>query len=118
MAIIGIGTDIIEIKRIKQLHEKSSRFSLKVFSESELDYCLSKKEYAQHLAVRFAAKEAVAKALGKSFSWQDVEIGNDDLGKPVVVLKGEAKIAAKNFKVLLSMSHSRDYACAVAVVED
>jgi holo-[acyl-carrier protein] synthase len=83
----------------------------------ELDYSLSKQSRYLHLAARFAAKEAVAKALGRSFAWKDVELVNNSNGKPLVNLYGEAKSAANGAMVHVSLSHSDNYACAVAVVE-
>lgn len=121
--IKGIGIDLIEIDRIKKAVEKyGDSFLEKVFTEQELKYCKNRKalKYPE-LAVRFAAKEAYAKALGTGISgfgrnnqgiaWQDVEVVNDSQGKPQVCLKG--KLAKK---VQLSLSHSRDSAVAVVVL--
>ena len=115
MEILGVGTDIIEIGRIRRAVESNPRFAKRVFTEAELDYCMSMRDCCPHLAARFAAKEAVAKAFGRSFSWQDVEIAKDGR-RPLVKLSGEAAEAAKGCAVMLSMSHSRDYATATAVL--
>ena len=114
MTISGIGNDIIEIERIEQSIEKhGQRFLDRMFTPKEQEYCLSHKNSAQHFAGRFAAKEAIAKALGTGFregtAWCDIEILNDPLGKPIVILK--------NFdaNVMLSISHCKNYATAMAI---
>ena len=117
MPIIGVGTDIIETSRIKDLASREPAFLERVFTQIERDYSLGRRAKYQHLAGRFAAKEAVAKALGRSFSWQDVEVTNDAEGKPLITLYGEAKKTAKNAVVHLSISHVKDYASAVVVIE-
>lgn len=117
MPILGVGTDIVETERIRELFEREAGFAERVFTEPELDYSLAKQSRYLHLAARFSAKEAVAKALGRSFSWKDVELVNDTNGKPLVNLYGEAKAVANGARVHVSLSHSDCYACAVAVVE-
>lgn len=120
--VIGIGIDIIEIERIKDSVDRfGSHFLDKIYTKVELDYCLKKSNKYQHLAARFAAKEAVAKALAtgwnKDFSWQNIEIYNEPNGKPVVKLKGSLNQFLepdKNLKI--SMSHSRDYVTCVAII--
>lgn len=120
--IIGIGIDIIEIDRIKDSVDKhGDRFLNKIYTNSELKYCLSKNSKYQHLAARFAAKEAVYKALTTGWheiaTWQDIEILNETNGMPVVTLKGKLKSflsADKSLKI--SISHSRDYVTCVAIV--
>jgi holo-[acyl-carrier protein] synthase len=116
MEILGIGTDIIEIERVARSVEDNPRFSAKVFTKAELDYCSGKRSCHPHLAGRFAAKEAVAKAIGQSLSWQDVEILNGVHGKPDVRLSGRAAELTKGCRVMLSLSHSRDYATATAIL--
>ncbi|MHB9035234.1 MAG: holo-ACP synthase [Armatimonadota bacterium] len=118
MPILGVGTDIVETERIRDVMEREEGFAARVFTQRELDYSLAKQSKYLHLAARFAAKEAVAKALGRSFSWHDVEVINDALGKPEVKLHGEAKGIAGNARVHLSVSHTKHYASAVAVVEE
>jgi len=122
--IAGIGIDIVEISRIKQAAKKwSNRFLKRIFTERELEYAHGKSIPYQHLAARFAAKEAVLKAIGDStihrIEWVNVEILNDEHGKPVVNLSGQAKKIKleKNISdIIISMSHTRTYAAANAIV--
>ena len=118
MAIRGLGVDIVEIERIRDLITRAPRAAQRLFTQRELDYCMQRASCYSHLAGRFAAKEAVAKALGSSLSWQDVEVINDDSGKPTALLRGPADELARKAVTHISISHSRDYAAAVAVVED
>ena len=120
--IISCGTDIIETKRMKDAVNKWDKAFLdKIFTEKELQYSMRKKFYCQHLAARFAAKEAVFKAFGEGFSsanFKDIEITNDKNGKPSVYLKGQMKELAEQKGVgdiLVSMSHTRNYAQAMAI---
>lgn len=120
--VFGIGIDIIEIDRIKSSIEKyGDHFLNKIYTETELNYCMSKGNRYQHLAARFAAKEAVFKALTTGWSrdvgWQDIEIYNEPNGMPQVKLKGDLEsflTDGKNLKI--SMSHSRDYVTCVAII--
>ena len=120
--VFGIGIDIIEIDRIKNSVEKyGEHFLKKVYTQTELDYCLSKGNKYQHLAARFAAKEAVYKALttgwSKDVGWQDIEIYNEPNGLPLVNLKGDLNSFLTDGKSLkISMSHSRDYVACVAII--
>ena len=116
MVLSGIGTDIIEIERVREVFHRNPRFGPRVFTARELDYCLGRRNSFPHLAARFAAKEAVAKALGRSSCWQDVEIVNGANGKPDVRLYGRAREFANGRRVMLTMSHSHSYATATAVV--
>ncbi|MCE5313717.1 MAG: holo-ACP synthase [Armatimonadota bacterium] len=118
MPILGVGTDIVETDRIRDVMEREESFAKRIFTQAELDYSLGKQSKYLHLAARFAAKEAVAKALGRSFSWHDVEVINNALGKPEIKLYGQAKGMAGNAKVHLSVSHTKHYASAVAIVEE
>ena len=100
MKIFGIGTDIINIKRINNSIKKGGfNFKKKIFSDSEINYCERKKNSSAFYAKRFAAKEAFAKALGtgitKGISLKDIEIYNDSSGKPNIRLKGVAGILLK-----------------------
>lgn len=117
MPILGVGTDIVEVRRIRELCEREEGFVRRVFTELELAYSEGKESKYLHLAARFAAKEAVAKALGRSFSWKDVEITNTFAGKPQVTLHGKAKGVASGATVHISISHTKEYATAVAVAE-
>ena len=120
--VLGIGIDIIEIERIKASVEKfGDRFLNKIFTSVELDYSLSKKNKYQHLAARFAAKEAIAKALAtgwnKGFSWQDIEIKNEPNGMPIAKLNGQLKNFLGSDKALqITMSHSDHYVTCFAIL--
>ena len=120
---ICCGTDIIEIERIKQSIEDEKTgetFKNRVYTQSEIDYCESKKSQKyQHYAARFAAKEAVFKAISEqlenkySISWKDIEISNSNQGKPQVKI---AKNKLKNLENIdLSISHCKSYAMASVV---
>ena len=113
-----IGTDIVNIPRLARALARRSRLAARLFTEEERHYCESKRDAAQHFAVRFAAKEAVAKALGKSLRWHEVEISRAAGMAPQVVLKGEAKILAAGGKMEVSLSHSGEYAIACAIYEE
>ncbi len=115
-----IGVDIIEISRIKNACTRK-KFKDRFFTACELAEVSGQKSYHTHLAGKFAAKEAVAKALGTGFSgikWQDIEVLSEESGKPIIILKGKALeiFTAKGFeKILITISHSREYAIAFAV---
>lgn len=121
--IIGIGTDIVEIRRIKDATDKHVNFIDRVFSKNEIEYLRTRNLRPEFVAGRFAAKEAVAKALGTGFSgfeFKDIEIDRTAAGKPIVVLKGKAKLIAQkygNYKIHLSISHGIDNAIAYAIME-
>ena len=119
------GIDIIEIERIKDSIESSGKiFVSKIFTENEINYCeLRKQSKYQSYAVRFAAKEAVVKALGTGFSngveFKNIEILNNEQLKPYVVLHGRAKEVfcdIKGEKISISLSHCKTYAIANAVI--
>jgi holo-[acyl-carrier protein] synthase len=120
--IIGIGIDIIEIERIKKsVDSYDEKFLNKIYTKRELDYCLSKPNKYQHLAARFAAKEAVYKAIssisGLVVGWKNIEIFNEPNGMPVVKLSGKVKeILSHDRELKISISHSRDYVACVAIV--
>ena len=120
--ILGVGIDIIEIDRIRESVDKyGDHFLKKIFTEVELEYCLSKNNKYQHLAARFAAKEAVYKALAtgwhENMTWQSIEISNEPNGLPVVKLHGELNNSLSEKESLkISMSHSRDYVACVAII--
>ena len=114
--ILGIGIDIIEIERVRRaIGRWGEAFLTHIFNEEELEYVKKRKFPAQHYAARFAAKEAVYKAFGdnKSLLWKDITILNDENGKPY------CRIKDNNFKnkILLSISHTRNYAVANAIIE-
>ena len=120
--ILGIGTDIIEISRIKESIEKyGENFLKKIYTPTEIDYCSNKANKYQHYAARFAAKEAIYKALAsgwqKSVSWQDLEIINAPNGMPQVTMFGKLKEFLANDKSLkISISHAENYVTCVAIV--
>lgn len=122
LSVIGIGTDIIECGRIKQMIEKhGDLFLAKVYTKDEVSYCQGRKASDQHYAGRWAAKEAVLKALGTGWAhgiqWTDVEVVNQQGGKPHVVLTGKAREFSDNMGIrtmMISISHCKDYAVAYA----
>lgn len=120
--IFGIGIDIIEIDRIRKSIEKfETLFLNKIFTKSEVDYCISKKNKYQHFAARFAAKEAIAKALAtgwsKGFRWQDIEIYNEPSGLPKARLFGQLSEFLDDDKSLqITMSHSEHYVTCFAII--
>ncbi len=123
--VLGIGTDIIEVERIKSSHERfGDRFLNRVLLPSEIEYCLSHRNPAPFLAARFAAKEAISKAfgtgIGAQLSWRDMEICRKASGEPYVVLHGagEKLMQERNGRTLLiTISHTEVYATASAVLE-
>lgn len=121
--VIGIGIDIIEIDRIKNSIENfGEQFLNRIYTKTELDYCLSKNNKYQHLAARFAAKEAIYKAFStamekEELTWQDIEIYNEPNGMPVARFTGKFNSYLTNGKSLkISISHSRDYVTCVAII--
>lgn len=124
--VVGLGTDLIEIVRIQQSVTRfGDRFLRRVFSPSEIDYCRRKKNAAESFAARFAAKEAGAKALGTGISqgitWLELEVVRQPSGKPTLHLTGRAAQRALQLGVAtvsLSLTHSKDIALAVVVMED
>ena len=120
----AIGIDIVEIKRLERVSKKWGKpFLNKVFTSRELAYSRSKRFPAQHLAARFAAKEAIFKALGeveKDFvGWKNIEILNDAYGKPVVFWHKDAEKVRKKRKLkgaVVSLSHTENYAVASAML--
>jgi len=120
MNIKGLGNDIIEISRMRQSVERHGHHFLnRLFTQREQDYCYKFKDPVPHFAGRFAAKEALAKALGTGFgadlAWHDLEILSDDRGKPIVFLAPALQKRLNNPNLLVSISHSTDHATAVAI---
>ena len=120
--IEGIGVDIVEVKKIRgALRKWGDGFLRKVFTEDEKKYCKSKRFPLLHFAGRFAAKEAIAKALKTGFwrkglKWTDFEIKNNGDGVAEVTVGERQKQRLKGRKVLVSISHCRDYAVANAII--
>ena len=117
---VKTGTDIIEVERIKESIEKlGDKFLNRVFTEKEIKYCEEKKltKY-EHYAARFAAKEAIFKAISPlldnkfSIDWTNIEILNDNQGRPYAVMSKEN---LKNINIDISLSHIKEYALATAV---
>ena len=122
--IFGIGTDLIEVKRIEKLVERSGRFRDRVFTRKEIEYCERKKNKACSYAARFAAKEAFFKALGtgwrKGVAFKDVEVINKPSGKPELVLYGRSKeLTEQNHikNIHVSLSHVSEFAHSVVILE-
>lgn len=127
--IIGIGTDLCDIRRIeKSLTKYGDRFKAKIFTPVEIAYCDSKSGAAGYYAKRFAAKEALAKALSSATSghlrWKDVGVENDPSGRPVLKLTGEAaqrliEFTPKGYSPYLHLTLTDDapYAMAFVVIE-
>ena len=120
--VIGLGIDIIEIARVKKsIDNYGDRFLEKVFTNEEINYCNSKFNKFQHFAARFAAKEAVYKALASGWQeglrWKDIEIQNDNSGMPSIKPSGKLKtFLSENTQLRLSISHSDNYVTSVAII--
>lgn len=118
--IQGIGVDIIKIERIKKAIERSGQgFLNRVFTPEEQNYCLKMKNKFQHFAVRFAAKEAVLKALGlgwNSIRWTSIEVVNDEDGSPEVTLHDKIRNMSTS-RMFISLSHFEEYAIAFVILE-
>lgn len=125
MAIVGTGIDIVECLRIAQMIERHGElFITRVYTDAEIEYCTTRKAATQHYAGRWAAKEAVLKALGtgwrRGIGWRDIEIRNDKNGAPSVKLRGGARdvmVQAGIKELHVSISHCRSFAVAHVVAE-
>jgi phosphopantethiene--protein transferase domain len=125
LKIQGLGTDIIEIDRVrKSIERHGMHFLNRLFTQREQDYCYKFKDPVPHFAGRFAAKEAIVKALGTGFgshvSWHDIEVLNDERGKPIAKVSSQVfedlgKSEEERGEVLVSISHCEAYATATAV---
>ncbi len=123
---VGLGVDIVEIERMRRILARTPSFARKVFSEAERAYCDAKANPEVHYATRFAAKEAVVKALGTGFSEgigvRDIEVRRTTKGRPYVVLTGRAREVARDqgvreMPLSLSFTHTEAVACAMAITE-
>lgn len=119
----GIGIDIIEIARIrKSIEDLGPAFLTKVFTDAEIAYCSAKQNRYQHFAARFAAKEAMSKALSTGwageFRWKDVEVTNDPSGQPRVTLHNRLRDLCARATVLLTISHSETHVVAMVLVQE
>jgi holo-[acyl-carrier protein] synthase len=123
--IYGIGIDLVKIKRIAEAHQRwGERFHRKAFTSGEIQYCLRKRDPAPSFAARFAAKEALVKALGiglrRGVHLRDVEVQRGSLGKPVLKLHGRAEeicVREGITGIFLSLTHDQDFSSAVVVLE-
>ena len=127
MKIFGIGTDIVNIKRLEKiLKKKNNGFKTRVFSKNEIMYCEKKNNPFPFYAKRYAAKEALSKALGtgirKGVNFKDIEVSNNLNGKPSIKLKGETeiflkkKIKEKKYSIYLSLSDDLPWAQATVII--
>jgi holo-[acyl-carrier protein] synthase len=112
--VIGSGVDIIEVDRVKKAIKKwGDSFLKRVFTDEELSYAKNRRFPYEHLAARFAAKEAVLKAFSnQKMDFKDIKILNNGDGKPICELKSKRK----DIQILLSISHTKDYAVASAII--
>ena len=123
--ILGIGIDIIEVRRIAASYERfGERFLKRILHPNEISYCLSHNAPAPFLAARFAAKEAISKAfgtgIGAQLGWQDMEVGRKESGEPFVILHeaGQKLLGERGAqRVLISLSHTQEHATAVSILE-
>lgn len=123
--ITGIGLDVIEVERVAEKIQKEQGFRELIFSKEEIEYCEPKTHKYEHYAARFAAKEALFKALGTGWasgtSFNEILILGDDAGKPVLRFTGQTAITLEGIKlekVKISLSHLKNIAAAVVVIED
>jgi holo-[acyl-carrier protein] synthase len=125
MSVIGIGIDLVECARIQRAIDRfGDRFLHRVFTDGEIEYSMSMKFPARHLAARFAAKEAVSKAfgtgIGQAMGWRDIDIRKKPSGEPFLVFSGPAKMLAQRRGVstaLVTLSHTEHHAMATIVLE-
>ncbi|RPI62969.1 MAG: holo-[acyl-carrier-protein] synthase [Planctomycetaceae bacterium] len=123
MKTIAHGVDLVDCKRLREAIDKhGQRFLTRVFTEAELAYCIGKKREIEHLAGRFAAKEAVLKVLGTGWrngiNWTDIEVRNAPSGQPSITLSGRCREIADEMglaKILISISHVETHAIASAI---
>ena len=125
MSVLGIGVDLVECARIQRsLDRFGEKFLRRVFTEGEIEYSMSMKFPARHLAARFAGKEAVAKAfgtgIGKAMGWRNIDIRKKKSGEPFLVFSGPAQELASKRAVtsaLITLSHTDHHAVACVVLE-
>jgi len=124
MTVAGVGIDMIEVERVQSSIAKEQGFRELVFSAKEIAYCESKANKYQHYAVRFAAKEAFFKALGtgwlKDTAFNEIEVTNDESGKPILEPIGESAVVINRsgpLKISVSLTHLKTTASAVVIIE-
>jgi holo-[acyl-carrier protein] synthase len=122
--IFGIGTDMIRVERMEKLIAEGKPYLETIFTEKEMDYCETRARKSEHYAARYAAKEALLKALGSGWrdgiAYSDIEIVNDELGKPQVLLHGEVRTRFDSHQIKqtsISLSHIDEIAIAVVILE-
>ena len=123
--IVGLGVDVIELDRVRDVFERhGDRFTGRILTPGEREYCARRRDQVPSLAARFAAKEAALKGLGTGLTggirWQDVEVVRGRSGPPTIALHGRASAAASEkgvSRVHLSLTHGRSVAVAVVVLE-
>ncbi len=122
--ITGVGIDMIEVERVAAKISKEAGFRELVFSENEISYCETKSNKFEHYAARFAAKEAFFKAIGSGWldgtSFHEIEISNDEAGKPGLILLGATRnelIFLGDIKISVSLSHIKTMATAIVIIE-
>jgi len=122
--IVGLGSDLLDVARVEQKLREDSGLAASLFTPPEIRYCESQRHPARHYAARFAAKEALLKALGTGWrdglSWREIEIRRDELGRPVMVLSGCVEQLAREqgvTRVHVSLTHTAAYAAATVILE-
>jgi holo-[acyl-carrier protein] synthase len=123
--IVGIGVDVVDIRRLRRaLERQGERFMQRIYTAGEQEYCRAHRDPAPYFAARFAAKEALFKALGTGWAqgvtWLDAEIRNNDQGAPWLALRGRTEEASRELsvrKIHLSLSHSEEAAVALVILE-
>jgi len=124
LTVEGVGIDIVEIKRFRHSADRGGRrFLERIFTKAEIDYCISMRDPYPHMAGRFCVKEAVLKSLGLGLGGgvklRDIEVCLDARGKPYVEIHGllkEYKDKPNGNRILVSISHTREYATAIAIL--
>jgi len=124
--IVGIGTDLIEVDRIRQSVDRyGAKFLRRIYTERESAYAMSKRNFAERLAGRFAVKEAGMKAIGtgwrRGVTWRDFEVANEPSGRPTLLLTGVAERIAQGLgarRISVSITHTAEMAMAVVILED
>ena len=119
--MVSVGVDIVEVRRIAEaILRWGDKFVERIYTPGEIDYCLRRARQAESFAVRFAAKEAFAKALkvGRASIWREVEVVRGESPRPAVQLYGHARSLVGSRRVDLSLSHAQTHAVAVVLIED
>lgn len=116
-----VGIDIIEVKRIERAIKKwGERFLKRIFLPEEESYCKSRRNPYIFFSARFAAKEAFSKALGlgiRRISWKDIEVTHNEMGKPILIIRGKSKKILAGRRLDVSISHTDNLATAIVIIE-